>query len=234
MGVLYLVRHGKAAELREGAYDSLSATGWKQAAAIGQYWRAREQTFDHVFVGPRQRHQETLDGTFAAMGRTHHDVQKIDDLDEHAGLMVVKNTPSSWLETRPEAKEIAKRIASGESNRDDLLAAFRVVVRAWVDGELCPSDVENWSAFRERASRGLRTMVLSCAGRGTSVAFTSAGTIAAAVGGLLGANDRAVLDLSWRLYNASVTEVVIGRDGVSMRTFNETAHLMDDELRTQV
>ena len=234
MGVLYLVRHGKASELREGAYDSLSDTGWRQAAAIGHYWAVRAQAFDCVFVGPRQRHQETLEAALRVLRRPTDDVQKIDDLDEHAGLLVVKHTPPSWLVAQPDGVEIAARIAKGDASRDDLLAAFRVVVRAWVSGAHVPPGIESWIAFRERSTRAISTMVAACGGQRVGVAFTSAGTIAAAVGGLLGAHDRAVLDLSWRLYNASITELAVGRDGVSMRTFNETAHLTDSELRTQV
>jgi hypothetical protein len=72
-------------------------------------------------------------------------------------------------------------------------------------------------------------------GRGkTVVAFTSAGAVAASVGEALGLGDERVLDLSWSLYNGSVSELDFSPAGLGLRRFNATPHLADPKLLTAV
>jgi broad specificity phosphatase PhoE len=72
-------------------------------------------------------------------------------------------------------------------------------------------------------------------GRGkTALVFTSAGAVASAVGEALGVADERVLDLSWSLYNGSVTELDFTGERWGLRTFNSTAHLVDKRLVTSV
>jgi broad specificity phosphatase PhoE len=73
-------------------------------------------------------------------------------------------------------------------------------------------------------------------GRGkTALIFTSAGAVASATAVALGLNDeQRVLDLSWALYNGSVTELDFTGDRWGLRSFNGTAHLRDRRLVTSV
>jgi broad specificity phosphatase PhoE len=63
-------------------------------------------------------------------------------------------------------------------------------------------------------------------GRGRRIAVcTSAGVIGAAVGHVLGLDDRQALSLSWSVYNASLTVVLYDGRRASVSSFNTLPHL---------
>ena len=87
------------------------------------------------------------------------------------------------------------------------------------------SDVESWTDL-PRAGRRAMARIASM-GRGkTALVFTSAGAVASAVADALGVSEEEkVLDLSWSLYNGSVTELDFTDERWGLRSFNGTAHL---------
>src|SRR5262249_15571318 len=102
------------------------------------------------------------------------------------------------------------------------LAAFKRITRRWVKGEVGHGEVESWGDFRARIARAMAR--IASIGRGkTALVFTSAGSVASAVGAALGVTDETrVLDLSWSLYNGSVTELDFTGDRWGLRSFNTT------------
>lgn len=68
MSLLFLVRHGQAS-FHGDDYDQLSARGMEQSRQLGLHWAELNLIFDHVYVGPRRRHRQTLDAV-AAVYRT--------------------------------------------------------------------------------------------------------------------------------------------------------------------
>ena len=64
MSLLVVVRHGQASFDAED-YDQLSGRGVDQARLLGAYWAGLKLTFDQVYLGPRRRHQQTLDAVAA-------------------------------------------------------------------------------------------------------------------------------------------------------------------------
>jgi broad specificity phosphatase PhoE len=229
MSSLLLVRHGKASAL-EADYDNLSEAGRTQARLLGEHWAAEKIRIDAVYVGPRRRHRQTLDEVALAF-RAHAlparhlpDAIPLDDLDEHHGLAVVMKAVTN-----------EGGASDGEApSLDAVLGTFKRITRKWARGEIVHDDIESWRAFRERVVRGVRAMTAD-AGRGKTIAaFTSAGAIAAAVGESLGIADETVLDLSWSLYNGSITELAFTESRWGLRTFNATPHLRSPELITAV
>jgi broad specificity phosphatase PhoE len=234
MSVALFLRHGKASAFSSSAgYDELSPLGVEQSEQFGE-WLARDDRMplDAVFVGPRKRHAQTLDAVkrlLASKGVALPEATLLPELDEHHGISVVfKLLPSLGAED-PRLGEIVAKMARGEPpSPDDVLAAFRRITRRWVVGEVGHDEVESWAAFRTRVVRGLDR--IADIGRGkTALAITSAGTVAAAAAESLDVRDeQRVLDLSFALYNASLTELdFLGRGGPgwALRTFNSTAHL---------
>ncbi|MEY2625185.1 MAG: hypothetical protein RL412_960 [Pseudomonadota bacterium] len=64
------------------------------------------------------------------------------------------------------------------------------------------------------------------AGRSKDVAIcTSAGTIGAAVGHVLGLDDDASLRLSWTVFNSSITRIRFDGTRCSLEVFNAVPHL---------
>ena len=101
-------------------------------------------------------------------------------------------------------------------------------------GEIGHAEVESWTAFRARVGRGMAR--IAAVGRGkTALVFTSAGAVAAATADALGMRDEErVLDLSWSLYNGSMTELDFTGERWGLRSFNATPHLRDKRLVTSV
>jgi broad specificity phosphatase PhoE len=135
----------------------------------------------------------------------------------------------------PGLRAVVETMARGEQpSPDDVLGAFKRITRRWVLGEVGHSEVESWADFRARVGRAM--VRIGAVGRGkTALVFTSAGAVASAVADALALRDeQRVLDLSWALYNGSVTELDFTENRWGLRSFNSTAHLGDKRLVTSV
>jgi broad specificity phosphatase PhoE len=238
MSVLYLVRHGKAADFAAGDYDQLAPVGEEQARRLAAHWTARAPLLpDAVFVGPRKRQAQTHDivrRAYVARELAWPDPVVLEELDEHDGFSVVlRAMPEVARSDDVVARLLAKMATGAKPTNDEALETFRRVVRRWVRGEVSHDAVESWTAFRARVASALEHM-RAVGRKKTIVAFTSAGAIAAAVGHALGVGDEKVLDLSWSLLNGSVTELAFSDAGWGLSRFNTTSHLDDSGLITFV
>lgn len=237
MSVLVLVRHGKASAFSQDGYDQLSEPGYAQARALGEHWAHERAAFDRVFVGPRKRHVQTYETVVEIMraaGIAWPEPTHVPELDEHDGIgLVFKMLPELGREDA-ELRAIVEAMARGEQPVAQLMSAFKRLTRRWARGEIGHADVESWREFRARVERGLVKMRAGAVGGERLVAFTSAGTVAAAVGHAVDAGDEKVLDLSWSLYNGALTELAFSAQGWRLVRFNGTPHLRDARLVTSV
>ena len=233
MGELILVRHAQASFF--GAdYDALSAIGREQARQLGRHWAEHDMRFDHVYVGPRRRHRETLElvaEAYAERGRPWPAAQALAELDEHAGVAVMQHALG-----RPEAERAAMEARDpGGVEREQVVRAFfrryREVMRDWARGTLEVPDVEPWAEFRARSLRALDAM---CVGPGRAVAFTSGGLVSSAAGWLLGLDEERVIELSAVLRNTALSEVRYSGRRRSLVSFNALPHLPDPRAATAV
>jgi len=239
VSVALFIRHGKASAFGSPAdYDQLSPPGVEQAEKLGHWLADRAAKFDAVFVGPRKRHAQTLDGVmkvFAARGASLPTAMVVPELDEHDGMGLVFKLLPELASADPELRAIVEATARGEAaSPGDVLAAFKRVTRRWVVGEVGHPEIESWDAFRSRIRRAMRQ--IGAIGRGKrALVFTSAGAVASAAAFALDITDEErVLDLSWALYNGSVTELEFRNDTWGLRTYNGTPHLADERLLTAV
>ena len=233
-----LVRHGKASAFSRDDYDRLSEPGVEQAKRLGAHWAELGVSFDRVYVGPRLRQKQTHEHVANAMrekGLPWPDPIEIAELDEHEGIRLVFSVIPKIGGEDPSLAPIASAFQRGESpSPQQMLTVFRTLTRRWARGELNEEGIETFRAFRLRVERGLEAMRRD-AGKGKSiVAFTSAGAIAAAVGRALDLDDPKVLDLSWSLHNASLSELAVSEDRWGLVSFNGTPHLRDGALITSV
>lgn len=243
-----LVRHGKASAFSRDDYDRLSEPGIAQAERLGAHWAELGVTFDRVYAGPRLRQKQTQNLVAEAMkakGVAWPAAIEIAELDEHDGIRLVFAALPKIGKDDASIAHVAEAFLRGESpTPNEMLAVFRTLTRRWARGELNEEGVETFRDFRRRVERGLDVMTRD-AGRGASiVAFTSAGAIAAAVGRALDLDDPKVLDLSWSLHNASLSELAFSEDRgrersstlthLGLVSFNGTPHLRDAGLITSV
>ena len=239
MSIALFIRHGKASAFASSTdYDQLSAPGVEQSEKIGDWLAQQRLSVDAVFVGPRKRHAQTHAAVLrvlSARGLALPEVTLLPEVDEHDGLSLVFKTLPALAADDPGLRAIVETMSRGEQpSSDDVLGAFKRVTRRWVLGEVGHSDVESWSDFRARVVRGMARV--AAIGRGkTALVFTSAGAVASAVAHTLDMRDeQRVLDLSWALYNGSVTELDFTEERWGLRSFNTTAHLGDKRLVTSV
>ena len=239
MSIALFIRHGKASAFGSSTdYDQLSPPGVEQSEKLGEWLAQQGLSVDAVFVGPRKRHAQTLAavvGILSARGLGVPQATLLSELDEHDGMSLVFKTLPQLAADDPGLRAVVETMARGEQpSPDDVLGAFKRITRRWVLGEVGHSEVESWADFRARVGRAM--VRIGAVGRGkTALVFTSAGAVASAVADALALRDeQRVLDLSWALYNGSVTELDFTENRWGLRSFNSTAHLGDKRLVTSV
>jgi broad specificity phosphatase PhoE len=239
VSVALFVRHGKASAFSSSTdYDQLSPPGVEQSELLGRWLADEGLQADSVFIGPRKRHEQTyasVTRVMATRGVRIPEPTLLPELDEHDGISLVFRLLPAVAAGDPELQGIVEEMAkAGRPTADHVLAAFKRITRRWVRGELGHEEVEPWSAFRARVARALEK--IAALGRGkTALVFTSAGVVAAATAEALAVRDEErVLDLSWSLYNGSMTELDFTGERWGLRSFNATPHLRDKRLVTSV
>ena len=233
MGHLTLVRHGQASFF--GAdYDQLSEAGIRQSRALGEHWASHGVRFDSVFVGPRRRHRQTLEGVagiYRERGLPWPDAIDVPELDEHEGLTVIRHV----LEGDGTIRSGARPTDPGEGQREravkEFFRRYGEIMREWARGTVVGPDVESWPEFRARTLRGLDAM---CRVDARGVAFTSGGAVSSMAGWLLGLDEERVIDLSAVLRNTALTEVHFSGRRRGLLSFNALPHLPDPATITSV
>ncbi len=238
MSTLYLIRHGQASA-GSGDYDRLSSLGTDQSRALGELWTGRGLTFDRVFVGPLRRQRQTCAAVAEAYrrrGLPWPDPEPLAELDEHCGpKLVARLTP-----------ETETPGLNAEAKLMRYLELYQDTTRRWARGEVeTPPDLEPWAAFRRRVAAGL-DKIAEVDERGRNVAaFTSGGAAAAALGHALALADEKIIEISWWVRNAAVSEFLFSsRSGNgdssaaplrwTLHTFNATPHLGDPQQVTYI
>lgn len=228
---LTLVRHGQAA-FKQADYDQLSAAGHAQGAALGRDWLARGRAVDQVIIGPRRRHAATaaaVAAVYGLHGQPWPAPELLAALDEHQAWEVMEAALPARGAADPAIAVLAEA-ARGDapSAHRDALRLFKRLAREWARGELAPPGLECWADFWARVGAALQTLARS--EHREIVAFTSGGTMAAAVGHILQLTPETVLNLNWQIHNAAVTELVWSERRWQLHSFNQTAHLAAAQL----
>jgi len=236
VSIAFFIRHGKASAFSSTTdYDQLSAPGVEQSEKLGEWLAEQKLAVDAVFVGPRKRHAQTLEAVLRSVPGLPA-ATMLPELDEHDGIALVFKLLPTLGNEDPELASIVARMGAngGKPSADDVLAVFKRLTRRWVRGEIGHHEVESWAAFRARVARAMDRV--ATLGRGkTALVFTSAGAVAAATAETLGVRDEEkVLDLSWSLYNGSITELDFTGERWGLRSFNATPHLRERRLVTSV
>ena len=237
MSVLIMVRHGQAS-FHSKDYDQLSPLGIEQSRLLGIHWTENNLTIDRIFVGPRRRHQQTLDAVgsvYRERGLAWPDPVELAELDEHSGQHVLTRCLPGLIQHHPSIRELVSKIQKGvDVEQRDYLKLFQKVTRMWVRGELSAPELEAWHEFRTRVNGGLGKVTSHEKRNQTVVAFTSGGPIAAAVGRALGIDDEKTLELSWIVRNTACAEFLFSGGRFSLAAFNTVPHLAERRLFTYV
>ncbi|AWI52199.1 histidine phosphatase family protein [Aquabacterium olei] len=225
MGAIYLLRHGQAS-FGSNNYDQLSAVGHQQARVLGEALKARGVTPDRLVSGTMQRHQETAAGALAGLG-----LDAATPLALHAGVNEFDHENVIEVAEPRYADKVAmmaEMAATGDPRRA-FQKFFQDAVSRWVGGNHDDEYAEPWSVFKLRVVAALDEIVRQTPPKGTTLVFTSGGTISVVCAHLLGLNDAQAFTINWTLANAGITKVVAGRDGLHLVSVNEHAHVEGTE-----
>lgn len=219
MTTLLLIRHGQAS-FGSGDYDRLCEPGVLQSRRLGERLR-REGRLPGTAVAGTLRRQ--LDTAAHALDAAGHPLAVAADarFDEYPSDALF----AAYLPRVAERSlDAAATVADLRADRRRFQRALAAVMELWVAGH-GGFDGESWADFRGRIRDGLDAVVAGCGKDDTVAVFTSGGVIGVAVADVLAAPAEAAVTLSWRVFNASITEIGFGRSGYSLLGFNDVAHL---------
>jgi broad specificity phosphatase PhoE len=213
MPTVLLIRHGQASFGAED-YDVLSATGERQAAITAAALARRGYEPSQVVSGSMRRQIDTA-AAVACPASTidpRWDEFDPDDVLTHHSESAVRMDGSDAGDGEPLT---SKRFQ----------AILEPALAAWIETAEASPARQSWPQFSGAGTEALAALGKEL-GRGeTAVVVTSGGTIAALVGGILGAPALVFGALNRVVVNAGVTKVVIGAGGVNLIGFNDHSHL---------
>lgn len=235
MSLLVLVRHGQASANTDD-YDRLSPLGEEQARILGEHWASRGERFDRVLVGPLRRQRQTHQAVrriYLEHGLAWPEPEPCEALAEHHGPEVLRQAIRAG-----ELEDEGIPAQDGNGNFADMIkdpSIFARWSRRWAEEQLAtPPQLESWPAFRRRVEDTLAEIFAATDRRQRVVAFTSGGVVAAAVGGLYALAPTQVIELSWRIRNASLNEIHFRDQHATLHALNTAPHLQQDHLLTYV
>lgn len=207
MPAIYLLRHGQAS-FGTDDYDVLSPLGVRQAEVAGAALARRGLRQPVVVSGGLRRQRDTAVIAAAALGVQPSGVDsRFDEFDAHRAV-----------DAHLGGAGATDGMSSAEFQRH-----LDVVMAAWMaDGDRW------WRTFTDDALAGLADLAGSLPSGSDAVVATSAGVTAAIAGRLLGADAAGVIAMNRVSVNASITTVVAGARGLSLVSFNDHAHVLDD------
>lgn len=219
MGAIYLIRHGQAS-FGSHDYDQLSSIGHAQARVLGASLKARGVVPELVISGSMKRHQETALNCLETLG-CKRGLELHQGVNEFNHENVIEVAEPRYVDKLVMMGDMA---ASGDPRRL-FQSFFKGAVTRWVGGEHAHEYAESWADFRARCVAALADIVRQSPPKGTTLVFTSGGTISVICAHLLGLSDAQAFTLNWTLANAGVTKLLAGRDGLHLISINEHAHL---------
>ena len=237
MSTIHLIRHGQAS-FGSADYDRLSSLGEQQVMHLRDHYARIRQPVDAIYSGTLQRQRSTAEILACLYGsgsggdggggegggsdaesngyriRQHSAFNEYDAeilLKAHAKLSGLPLAALQGPNAKPDPRAFQRRLEQAG--------------RAWITGELDTLGVEPWRRFRARVAAGLEEIMRSEGRSRQIVVCSSAGTIGAAVGHVLGLDDEGALKLSWTLFNSSITRIRYDDARRNLEVFNAVPHL---------
>jgi broad specificity phosphatase PhoE len=228
MSTLYLIRHGQAS-FGADDYDRLSGLGRRQARAAGDFLVRAGIRFDACWSGRLRRQRQTavdVGRCFQQAGADLPAVVASASLDEYDYETVLRTLAPVIIAEDPDFRQAVDVMLA---DRGAFQAVFGRVMRRWASGKDTIDALPPWSAFDERVTAAIATIMRENTGGRRVAVFTSGGPIAVMVGHVLDLNPEKTIALSWQLVNASLTRIRFGGGRISLATFNEYGFLETGE-----
>lgn len=220
MASIYLIRHGQAS-FGSDNYDQLSPVGQRQADVTGQFLAEVGLDIHAAVAGSLSRQQETGTRVLAGLGDPC-ELQTDDRFNEIDNDEQVKSLLPALVE---KSEALAEIVSRGLSSSKDYQKVIDAVFNAWVSPDCPDCGITPWPVYRDGVQAALNHIMESVgAGKNTAV-FTSGGTIATAVGLIVGVDHTGFYQFYEPVMNCSITRFIYSRSRVSLSNFNDAAHL---------
>jgi broad specificity phosphatase PhoE len=221
MPAVLLVRHAQAS-FGGPDYDVLSELGRRQAAVLGR--RLAGLRLHRAVHGTMARQRDTARLCLAGRASALDPVQDAcwDEYDHEELLEVALAAP----EDRAAFDEAMG--AHDEPARVFQDALERALAR-WSGGTHDSHYRETFAAFRERAARGLQSVLAGLDQSETALVVTSGGVISALCADFLGLDHLRWATLNRVMVNTGITKVVAGRRGTNLVAVNDHGHLETED-----
>jgi len=217
---IYVIRHGQAS-FGEENYDKLSPLGARQAEVLGEYLRDCGIHFDAIYSGDLQRQRKTAEIAVALQSGkvTHHIDARFNEIrneEQFEALMptVLANNPA-----------LQALVDGGLSSSKDFQKAIKAVFNYWVSPACDEPGIQSWSDYNADVTRALGDIITTQGSGKTIGLFTSGGTIATIVAGVLGLGSEHVYHFYEPVINCSVTQLLYSGGNVSLSHFNDHSFL---------
>ncbi|MEZ5658889.1 MAG: histidine phosphatase family protein [Burkholderiaceae bacterium] len=218
MALIILARHAQAS-FGTSDYDRLSDLGRRQARWLGEYLGARGIRPQRVMAGTLQRQRDTASIVLDAMG------QAGTPIDTHAGLNEYQAEPLVRAHLGVDDFASLQR-----ADYRKYWQAFREAMQAWSEDRL--TDVpETWGEFGARMQAALSQARENTGRDDVVLVVSSGGAICRAVAELLQAPASIAIELNLQFRNTAFCELIAGRSGMRMLSFNNLPHMEHPERR---
>lgn len=207
------MRHGQAS-FGASNYDQLSELGKQQSQWLGEYFRARDYQFEHVWRGDLQRHAQTAAGIVAHLpGACGQSVCAGFNEFDFASIC------QAYLQHQPQHQP-----QTGAS-RQDYYRLLKRAMLAWSQDQLSSEHLsESWSDFRQRVQQSLNT-IMQQHEQGPILLVSSGGVIAMMMSLALNLEAHQVVELNLQIRNSSVSHFHFNQQHIRLSSFNTVGHL---------
>lgn len=221
MAMIILARHAQAS-FGSADYDRLSELGHRQSRWLGEYLAGRGIRPHSVHAGTLARQRDTARLVLETMGMADMPVQT------HAGLNEYHAEPLVRAHMGVEDYAALQR-----ADYRKYWQSFREAMVAWSEDRL--SDVpETWGQFGSRMREALDQAAAGTSRDDVVLVFSSGGAICRAVAELLGAPASTAIELNLQFRNTAFCELIAGRSGMRLLSFNSLPHMEHPERREHI
>jgi broad specificity phosphatase PhoE len=220
MSILYVLRHGQASFGQED-YDRLSDLGQRQARLTGEHLERAGLSFHAAYSGGMLRQKATAAALLKGLAAPPV-LQVAPGWEEYDSLAIMQAMMPAMLAEDP---SLESSLAKMYEDRRAFQLVYEAAMRRWVSGRHHPGLVETWRSFLTRTKQALEGVLAANQGGRTVLVVTSGGPIAALLHQALNLDDQMALQMTWVIKNASLTSFLYRGQGLTLSTFNSTAHL---------
>lgn len=237
MGKIIYVRHGQAS-LFSDDYDQLSELGIRQSQTVGDFLLSENITIHAVYCGPLKRHLQTAEAILNKIEVTEKHPTMVEGLREHEGFGILKSLLPHLVENDDQIRELINRPFGNKKEQiKHHLRVYENFARRWINGEfdeMIDDKFTSWYQFVNNAKESFQ-MINHQSEEGKNVlVVTSGGPKAVACGSVLDLSFTNIMDLSWVIYNASVSIFSKNHKNIILSSFNNISFIHDKSWRTLV